>query len=112
MKIAIFGESDADEAAITILVEYILRTKIERPTNQPRLRARGCTQIISDLPRIIEGLHYNSNAHGLIVVLDSNGSTVKHMHSSTHDEPDGYEEECWHLEKIYRIMDKMRRFTA
>ena len=52
MKIAIFGESPADEEAIAILIEAILGSPIERPS-LPTLRARGYTQMGAELPRVM-----------------------------------------------------------
>jgi hypothetical protein len=83
MKIAILGESSADEEAVTILVTAILGAPIERPATAS-LRARGCTQLITGLPRVITALHFNSDAFGLVLVIESNGKSI---HTSDHDAP-------------------------
>ena len=90
MKIAILGESSADEEAVTILVTAILGTPLERPAT-PSLRASGCTQLIIELPRVIRALHFNSDAAGLVLVIDSNG---KAMHSPDHDAPGKQDPDC------------------
>ncbi len=80
MKLAILGESAADEAALEILVSKILNRPVELV--QPSLRARGWPYVRDILPSVIKHLHYQTEAEGLIVVVDSNDSTI---HDPSHD---------------------------
>ncbi len=80
MKVAVLSESPADEAAIRILVEAVLGQPTEPPP-RPTLRSRGWPSVRDILPSIIKHLHYQTDADGLIVVVDANGSPL-------HDDPD------------------------
>jgi len=90
MKIAIFGESTADEDATAILVSGILGADIERP-HLPSLRTRGWSQMLAELPRIIRALHFNSDADGLVVIADSNGHS---LHGPEHEEAPKSDADC------------------
>ena len=74
MRIAILTESSADDAAVRIFAEAILGEKTE-PVEFP-IRARGWSSLQPLLPSLIRKLHYHSNADGLVVVVDSNGTSV------------------------------------
>jgi hypothetical protein len=81
MKIAIFSESPADEAAIRILVEAILQRSTLHPAmNEPR--SRGWPSVLNILPSVIKHLHYQTDAEALVVVADANGSE---MHRVEHE---------------------------
>lgn len=85
MRVAILSESSADEAAVRILAQAILRTTTERHDNIP-LRSRGWPSVLNVLRVVIKHLHYNSLADGLIVVVDGNNSPI---HAAAHDtQPD------------------------
>jgi len=89
MKVAILSESPADEAAISVLVEGILKAPIERV--QAGLRARGWPNVAQILPAIIRHLHFNTSADGLVVVVDSDDSVV---HTADHEAPNYYHPLC------------------
>lgn len=74
MKVAYLSESPADEAAIRILVEAILRRPTEPIT--PPLRSRGWPSVRDLLPSVLKHLHYRTDADALVVVADSNRSAV------------------------------------
>jgi len=76
MKVAIFSESSADEAAIRILVEGVLGTQTEMPSSMPPIRSRGWGAVLRDLPMVLRHLHYQTDADALVVVLDSDRSPV------------------------------------
>lgn len=84
MKLAIFSESPADEAAVRVLVEAVLRQPITRV--EPQLRARGWPNVAQMLPAVIRHLHFNTDADGLVVTVDSDDSVV---HTADH-EREGY----------------------
>ena len=75
MKLAVFSESSADEAAIRILADALLHCETV-PPDMPRLRARGWPSVLQLLPAVVKHLHYQTDADGLIVVADSNRSPV------------------------------------
>ncbi|MBI2899589.1 MAG: hypothetical protein HYY17_05350 [Planctomycetes bacterium] len=78
MKVAFFSESDADEAAIAILASAVLSQAVERVPG-PALRSRGWPSVRQILATVIQHVHYQTDASGLVVVADSN-------HSPAHQE--------------------------
>lgn len=103
MKLAILSESPADEAAVAVLVEAVLGQPFVRV--QPSLRARGWPSVAQVLPSIIRHLHFNTEADGLVVVVDSDDSVV---HTPAHDAPDYYHPLCrmCQLRAIFRQTTK------
>ena len=89
MKIAFFSESIADESALKILVAGILDEEIEETNLPNKLIYRSSSHLDKDLPSVIAGVHYNSNAEVLVVVSDSDDRIV---HIKQHEEL--YEEKC------------------
>lgn len=102
-KLAILSESPADEAAVAVLVEAVLGRPFIRV--QPNLRARGWPSVAQVLPSIIRHLHFNTDADGLVVVVDSDDSVV---HTAAHDAPDYYHPLCriCQLRAIFRQTSK------
>lgn len=84
MKLALLSESPGDEAALRVLVGYVLGEPLQLVT--PTLRARGWPSVEQVLPAILRHLHFNTDAHGLVVVVDSDDSPV---HTEAHEAP-GY----------------------
>jgi len=76
MKLAILSESPADEAAVRILVEAVLGESVTLV--QANLRARGWPSVEQVLPSILRHLHFNTDASGLVVVVDSDDSPMEH----------------------------------
>lgn len=99
MKIAILSESPADEAALRVLVEAVLGGPVQRV--QHALRARGWPSVAQVLPGVIRHLHFNTDADGLVVVVDSDDTTV---HTPEHDAPGRFHSECrlCRLRSIFR----------
>ncbi len=100
MKLAILSESPADEAALRVLVEYVLGGPFT--TVQSALRARGWPSVEQVLPSIIRHLHFNTDADGLVVVVDSDDSPV---HTPEHDAPGYYHPYC----RVCRLRAVFRR---
>jgi len=75
MKIAVISESPADEAAIKILIDALLGDETEL-VSAPRLRPSGWPHVRTLLPSIAKALHYNTDAEGIAVVVDSDHSPV------------------------------------
>lgn len=84
MNVALLSESPADEAGLMILARAVLGHKVHRV--RPHLRARGWPNVVQVLPPIIRHLHFNTNADGLIVVVDCDDTVV---HTVEH-EAEGY----------------------
>lgn len=102
MKIAILSESPADEAAMHVLVGYVLGEPFT--TVQAALRARGWPSVEQVLPPIVRHLHFNTDADGLVVVVDSDDSVV---HTPEHEAPGYHHALC----RICRLRAVFRRAT-
>jgi hypothetical protein len=100
MKLAILSESPADEAALRVLVGYVLGEPLQLVT--PSLRARGWPSVEQVLPPILRHLHFNTDAHGLVVVVDSDDSPV---HTEKHETPGYHHALC----RICRLRAVFRR---
>src|SRR5438128_8941863 len=80
MKIGYYCESPADQAALAVFTEGILGTPPE-PINMD-LEAHSVPAFFSALEGVFRGVHYNSDAEGLIVVVDCDD---KEVHDTKHD---------------------------
>lgn len=100
MKLAILSESPADEAALRVLVGYVLGTQFG--SVHTALRARGWPSVEQVLPPIIRHLHFNTDADGLVVVVDSDDSVV---HTSEHEARGYHHPHC----RICRLRAVFRR---
>ncbi len=100
MKLAILSESPADEAALRVLVGYALDAPLQVVT--PSLRARGWPSVEQVLPPILRHLHFNTDARGLVVVVDSDDSPV---HTESHEAPGYHHPLC----RICRLRAVFRR---
>src|SRR5438552_1469681 len=89
MKVAVLSESSADEAAIRILAEKILRQSTT-PISFP-LRSRGWPSVRQVLPTVIKHLHYRTDAEALILLVDSNHQPP---HFIAHENPGGANDQC------------------
>lgn len=84
MKLAILSESPADEAVLRVLVTGLLGEPLQLVA--PALRARGWPSVEQVLPSVLRHLHFNTDARGLVVVVDSDDTPV---HTAEHEAP-GY----------------------
>ena len=100
MKLAILSESPADEAALRVLVEYVLGGPFTPA--QASLRARGWPSVEQVMPSILRHLYFNTDADGLVVVVDSDDSPV---HTVEHEAPGYYHPFC----RICRLRAVFRR---
>lgn len=73
MIVSILSESVYDEAALRPIVEALLGAPIEL-VGPPGLRGRGWPAVRTSLPTVVRELWYNSDAAGLVCVVDANGS--------------------------------------
>ncbi|WP_438482801.1 hypothetical protein [Oleiharenicola lentus] len=102
MKIALLSESPGDEAALRVLVEYVLKEPFTLVP--PSLRARGWPSVEQVLPSIIRHLHFNTDADGLVVSVDSDDSVV---HTADHEVVGYHHSGC----RICRLRGVFRRTT-
>lgn len=70
MKVAILSESAADEAALRILLEGLLKAPVESAEQYP-LRHRGVDAAFRQLRPVLCHLYYHTDADALAVALDS-----------------------------------------
>lgn len=99
MKLALLSESPADEAALRVLVGYVIGAFTPVQTT---LRARGWPSVEQVLPPILRHLHFNTDADGLVVVVDSDDSPV---HETAHEAPGHHHPYC----RICRLRSVFRR---
>jgi len=100
MKLAILSESPADEAALRVLVEYVLGSPFDLAA--PALRARGWPSVEQVLPFVLRHLHFQTDAERLVVVVDSDDSPV---HTGEHEAPGYHHPLC----RICRLRAVFRR---
>ena len=103
MRLSILSESSADEAAIKILVEEILKSGTQTVLS-PRLRPGGWPHVIHVLPSVLKFLHYATDAEALVVIVDSDDSPV---HQTRHDEIDGGDRQC-RLCQVRQVVDSVK----
>jgi hypothetical protein len=89
MKIGYYCESPADAAAMALFTEGILGQPPE-PINMD-LEAHSVPGFFSALDGVFRGVHFNSDAEGLVVVVDCDETQ---LHDPAHDTPGGNEERC------------------
>lgn len=102
LRLALLGESLVDEAALGILVEGVLGRPFERV--QPNLRARGWPSVLQILPAIARHLHFNTNADGLVVLVDSDDTEP---HPAEHEAPGYFHPRC----RLCQLRAAFRRAT-
>ena len=100
MNIALLSESPVDEAALRVLVGYVLGQGFNQIS--PSLRARGWPSVELVLPAILRHLHFNTRADGLVVVVDSDDTPV---HTAEHEAPGYHHPQC----RICRLRAVFRR---
>ena len=90
MKVAVFSESPADDAAVRILVEGILGGPTEEVT-LPSLKVRGWPSLRKNLRSILTELHYTGEAEAIVVVADGDDSP---QHLLEHEQPGNANLKC------------------
>jgi hypothetical protein len=101
MKLAYLSESEADEAALKILTEAVLKRSTQA-IPLAGLRHRGWPAVQNALPAVLRALHYRTDAEGLVILVDSNCSPP---HLPAHD-PGGAAETKCRLCQLRRIADE------
>ena len=103
MKIGFYCESPADQAAMRVFVEGLLGQPIE-PINVD-LEAHSVPGFFSALGGVYRGVHYNSDAEGLVIVVDSDDTE---LHRAEHDSPGPREDRC-RLCQVHKILEDAQR---
>ncbi len=103
MKIEFFSESPADQAAMAVFTEGILGQPPERIDRG--LEGRGVTGVLKALDGVFRGVYFNTDAEGLVVVVDSDDTE---LHDANHDKPGGGGENC-RLCEVRKIIAKARK---
>lgn len=102
LRVALLGESLVDESAMAILVEAALGRPFLRV--QPNLRARGWPSVLQILPAIARHLHFNTDADGLVVLVDADDSEP---HTAAHETPGYFHPRC----RLCQLRAAFRRAT-
>jgi hypothetical protein len=102
LRLALLGESLVDESALAILVQAVLGGPFVQV--QPKLRARGWPNVLQILPAIARHLHFNTNADGLVVLVDADDTEV---HTAAHEEPGFFHPRC----RMCQLRASFRRAT-
>lgn len=102
MKIAFFGESPADQAAVSVFTEGLLGEPPEH--TEMALEGHGVTGVLNALVGVFRGVYYNSDAEGMVLVIDCDDTE---LHHSDHDKPGNGGENC-RLCQARKIITKAR----
>ncbi len=82
MKVAIFSESPADDAAIRVLINAVLNIKTDE-IGLPSLQARCWASVRNSHPAVLRHLHYQTKAEALVIVADVDESVI---HQASHEQ--------------------------
>ena len=82
MKVAVFSESPADDAAVRIVVEGFLGMQTQE-IGLPSLEVRGWPSLRKNLGPILRSLHYGMQAEAIVVVADGDDSP---QHLADHEQ--------------------------
>jgi hypothetical protein len=82
MNVAVFCESSADEAAVRTLLVPLVGDLVFSNELVPQLRSRGWPSVLKMLPPVIKHLHYQTEADGLVVAVDSDNSNPHRVHDA------------------------------
>ena len=104
MRIAFYSESPSDQAALAVFTQGLLGRPPE-PVHNMDLQAHGVTSVLKSLDGVFRGLHYNSDAEGLVVVVDSDDTE---LHNPAHDAPGGVGTNC-RLCQVRKIIEQTRK---
>lgn len=107
MKVAILSESPADEAAIRILLSALLREAVESIPLRPR--PGGWNAVVNAIHPTLMELYYSGTASALVVVIDSDDSTI---HRSEHERAGSEVSNCRLCElrtRVKQVRSQLRR---
>lgn len=108
MKLGIISESDADEAALGILIPVIVGVPVEIiPRVWPP--PGGWSSALAALSTAMNHLYYRTDADALVVVIDSDDTPI---HTTEHEPPNQASQKCracQFLENIDRLKSNLAR---
>lgn len=104
MKIGFYCESPVDQAAMKVFTEGILGEPPE-PIDMD-LEGQSVPAFFAALDGVFRGVYYNSDAEGLVVVVDCDDTE---LHDPAHDAPGGDSEGC-RLCRVRKIIAEARRY--
>lgn len=102
MKIGYYCESSADRAALQVFTAALLGQPPE-PISMD-LEAHSVPGFFGALDGVFRGVHYRSDAEGLVVVVDADHSPI---HETAHDQP-GQDLDTCRLCQIRKIIARAR----
>lgn len=102
MKIGFYSESPADQAALAVFAEGILGDPPEPISID--LEGHGVASVLRSVGTVFRGVHFNSDAEGLVVVVDCDDTL---SHDVSHDEPGGSKDRCRFCE-VRKVIDRAR----
>jgi len=108
MKVAIFSESSADEAAIRVLLDGLLGKETVAP-QMPPIRSRGMDAVRRNTPTVLKHLQYATDAEALVIVWDSDRTPP---HVKAHNQLGGSDPDCRLCEMrsiVDRVADQFRK---
>lgn len=104
MKIAVLSESPADEAAVSILIEGLLGSAVQR-VFFPEPPTRGCSGVFKAVEPTLRHLHYRTDVEAIVVTLDSDESP---LHRREHGESGSCDTKC----RLCRLRKKIKNIQA
>ena len=84
MKVCFYSESPADHAALEVFNECILGEPPEQINMD--LEGNGVPGVLNALDGVLRGVLYNSDAEGLVIVVDCDDTEI---HAIAHDTSGG-----------------------
>jgi hypothetical protein len=107
MKLAIYSESSADEAAVHVLANSILGQE-NVLVNPKRVRSRGWPGVRNMLAAIYLDFYFQTDVEGLVVVVDSDHAKIHHP---DHETPNAAPTDC-RLCELRRVADRIKHGLA
>ncbi|MBL8203430.1 MAG: hypothetical protein JNM09_04315 [Blastocatellia bacterium] len=105
MKVAIFSESPADEAAIRVFINAVLNVTTDE-IGLPSLQGRGWPGVKASHQAVMTHLHYRTDAEALVIVADLDDSVI---HQTAHEQtPDRKCRLCFLRESVQETQSKLR----
>jgi hypothetical protein len=105
MKVAIFSESPADEAAIRIFINAALNIETDE-IGLPSLQGRGWPGLKTSHQAVMRYLHYQTDAEALVIVADLDDSII---HQIAHEQSSDRKcRLCYLRESVKETQSKLR----
>lgn len=97
--VSVLSESTADEQALQIVLPSLVKLPVRFLKTQ--FRARGWPSVAQVVPALAHHLHFRTEAHALVVVVDADDSVV---HTEDHEREGYFHPKCrlCHLRSVFR----------